>query len=68
MTDPDNPPLDAFSNHEVLHTASIMATMFDDHIAQHRYVQADPELAAEAEAIGQRLADFYQMVGRKAAG
>jgi hypothetical protein len=31
-------------------------------------VQADPELAAEAEAIGQRLADFYQMVGRKAAG
>lgn len=65
-TGPIEPPsLDAFSIHEVLHTASIIGDMFERHIVQHRLTRSDPELAAAADKIGEALADFYQLIGRR---
>lgn len=57
------PPIDAFNRHEVLHTASVIADMFDRHIEQHRYTASEPELAEAAAEIGERLSAFYQLVG-----
>lgn len=59
-------PLDAFSAHEVLHTSSILASMFDDYIAGHKYTQSDRELATAARRLSERLHEFYQLVGTKA--
>jgi len=58
-------PIDEFSRHEVLHMASVVADMFEQYVANHRYTQSDSELARSAEDVGTRLADFYQLVGLK---
>lgn len=58
-------PLDAFHQHEVLHTASIVADMFETHVAEHRYTNSDPELVAAASDLTDRLRAFYQLVRRK---
>ena len=60
----DQPSLDAFHAHEVLHTASIVAELFEERIERHPYTQAHPALKAEAERLSASLHDFYQLVGK----
>lgn len=55
---------DAMSGHEVMHMASVMADMFERHLLDHRFVQQNPVLKEQAEAIGDMLGAFYQQVGR----
>lgn len=57
------PKSDPFSGHDVLHMASVMAAIFEDHLLDHPMVQAVPILKEQAEAIGGRLGGFYQLVG-----
>ena len=71
--DPDTheegpPELTGFHAHEVVHVASIVAGMFERHLLDHRFVQAQPALKAEAERIGGALYDFYQQCGSVACG
>lgn len=54
---------DAFSIHEVLHTAHVFGCIWSDHILDHAAVVADPELRAEAEKIAEAIGAFYQLVG-----
>ena len=61
----DDQPIDELNRHEVLHTASVVADMFDRHVAEHRYTQSDAELKAAAEKVTDALYGFYQLVGRK---
>jgi hypothetical protein len=60
----DIPPLDAFHAHEVLHTASIIADLFEERIEEHPYTQAHPEILDAAKLLSTQLQDFYQLVGR----
>jgi hypothetical protein len=57
--------IDQFHQHEVLHTAQIISSMFEDYIVTHRCTQSDPEILEAAEKISAALADFYQLVGQK---
>jgi hypothetical protein len=61
----DIPPLDSFHAHEVLHTASIVAALFEERIEQHRFTQADDDLRMAAARLSAQLHDFYQLVGNK---
>ena len=56
--------LDDFSRHEVLHTASIIASMFEDFIAEHRFTKSKPVLKGLADRLTDGLNDFYQQVGQ----
>lgn len=67
MTD-DAGKIDQFHQHEVLHTAHIISSMFEDYIVTHRYTQSDPEILEAAEKISDALGDFYQLVGQKNLG
>lgn len=49
--------------HEVLDRSMVLADSWDLHIAGHRLVKNDPELAAAAERIGELLGEFYQLAG-----
>lgn len=55
---------DPFARHEVLHTSHIMVLMFEEFIASHPVVEADPMLNARAQDILSQLADFYQLCGQ----
>jgi hypothetical protein len=55
---------DPFSAHEALDRRSLMADIFFDFVAEHSFVKAHPQLRAAAEEIGDKLGDFYQLVGR----
>ena len=57
-------PFDDFSRHEVLHTASIIASMFEDFIAEHRFTKSKPVLKGLADRLTDGLNDFYQQVGQ----
>lgn len=54
---------DAFARHEVLHTSHLMVLMFEEFIASHPVVEADPRLKESAQAILDQLGDFYQLCG-----
>ncbi len=56
---------DEYHRHEVLHTASIVMQMFDDHVCSTVYVESDPELTEAAQAAFDALFAFYQMVGAR---
>lgn len=58
------PPNDKFGYHELLHTAHIMASSWEDHIVNHAATDDDPELKEEAHRIMDLLGDFYQLVAR----
>lgn len=58
------PVNDKFGYHELLHTAHIMACVWEDHIEGHAVLESEPELKAEAERIGRAIADYYQKVAR----
>ena len=64
----DKPAPDAFHAHEVLHTASIVAALFEDRIERHPFTQIHPALKAEAERLSAGLRDFYQLVGKHTLG
>ncbi len=55
----------AFGRHEVLHTASIIAGLFDNEIFQHEALRDEPDLLAEAERLAEGLAAFYQACGAR---
>ena len=57
--------IDDFSKHEVLHTTSMLNTIFDDWITTHPFVQSDDEIRLAAGEIVEKLGNFYQLVGRK---
>jgi hypothetical protein len=57
--------IDQFHQHEVLHSAHIVSSMFEDFVLAHPYTQSDPAIRAAADKIGTALADFYQLVGQK---
>jgi hypothetical protein len=56
---------DEFGYHELLHTAHIVACMWEDHIEGHGIMNDDEVLRFEAERIGKEVASFYQFVGRR---
>ena len=57
--------IDKFHQHEVLHTAHIVTSLFEEYVVEHSYTQSDPEMLAAAEKISAALADFYELVGQK---
>jgi hypothetical protein len=57
--------IDQFHQHEVLHSAHIISSMFEDFVLGHPYTQSEPTIRAAADKIGTALADFYQLVGQK---
>lgn len=59
-------PLDAFHAHEALHTAHVLMDCYGDHVADHPYVQANPELAGLAERAIEAMMDVYQAIGAAA--
>jgi hypothetical protein len=54
---------DEFGRHEVLHTAHIIASNFEEFICDHGYVLSDAELQRAAEEMLERLGAFYELVG-----
>jgi hypothetical protein len=53
-----------FSAHEVLHTAHLLASSWDDWIYRHPFVENNEQLKKEAQEISDRLGKFYQFVGQ----
>ena len=62
------PSKDPFSAHEALDRAHLAVVFFDEHVAQHPFVRADPKLRRAADRLAGELADFYQMVGADGSG
>lgn len=58
---PDNRAL----AHEALDRCHVMASMIDDHLLGHPYVQGDAEVKALVEQSSAALAAAYQLVGGK---
>lgn len=56
---------DEFGRHEVLDRVHTTGEMFNMFVVEHDVVSDDPELAALADEISTKLADLYQMCGRK---
>ena len=54
---------DAFSKHEVLHTAHLLATNVDAFLLEHPSVQANPRWKSLAEKASDALNALYQQVG-----
>lgn len=50
--------------HEALHTASIIANMFEIHLQEHPFIKQDKNLLKEANKIEDVLWEFYQNIGR----
>ena len=59
------PQTDAFGKHEVVHTASILMSLFDDYLLGHGAVEADEEVKAAAQKAFDGLYDFYQLCPRR---
>lgn len=55
--------MDEFSQHEALDRAFLMNEFFDNHLAQHPFIKANPALASRCENIARHLGDLYQAVG-----
>jgi len=53
--------------HEVLHTAHIVSSMFDQFIREHPATQQSPALREAADSLSSALADFYQLAGAETA-
>ena len=59
----DSPAIDAFHQHEVLHTAHMICSMFEEFVVEYQFTQSDPRLKAAADKLGRQLADFHQLTG-----
>src|SRR5438034_754236 len=60
----ENP--DPFSAHEALDRSHLIATVFDEFVAEHPFVCANKKLHRQALALADRLGAFYQAVGQVA--
>lgn len=54
---------DAFSKHEVLHVAHLLATNVDAFLLEHPAVMANPRWQTLAERASDALNALYQQVG-----
>ncbi len=54
---------DPFLKHEALDRCSLLASMADDYLLNHEYVQARPDLLALATEAVDKLAAAYQAIG-----
>ena len=59
------PQTDDFGKHEVLHTASIIMSMWEDFILEHEATKVAPEVSAAAQTAFEAIHDFYQACGRE---
>lgn len=57
--------MDAYSQHEALDRAHLIAEIFDRHLVRHGYIQASPELTRQCEQIAEALGSLYQAIGQK---
>lgn len=57
--------LDKFHEHEALDRAAMILDMFGLYVAEHPYVESDPELIAQAEKVIDVMYDFYNLIGNK---
>ena len=57
--------LDMFHEHEALHAAHLVLDTWNDHVAEHPYVSADPELKKLADAASEGMMALYQEIGRR---
>lgn len=59
----DAPKLDAFYAHEALHTSHVLMDTWSDHVHDHPYVQANPELTKLASEALDAMMKLYQAIG-----
>jgi len=57
--------IDAFSEHEALHVASLCTRLVDEELLSHAYIAEHPDLKHFAEKACDALADLYQAIGSK---
>ncbi|MBW3243500.1 hypothetical protein KUV57_12575 [Epibacterium sp. DP7N7-1] len=57
--------LDKFHEHEALHAAHLVLDTWNNHVAEHPYVSADPDLKRLADAASESMMALYQEVGRR---
>ena len=60
--------VDEFDKHEVLHTASIISTLFDREISDHLATKSNEHVRLKAAEISEALGEFYQLCGREFIG
>lgn len=57
---------DQFGYHEVIHTAHVILSMWEEHILGHGVVDIDePELKELGEKISSLMSEFYQEISNK---
>lgn len=56
---------DDFLQHEALDRASVLAEMFETHLAKHAFIKADPELDRQSREISDKLGQLYTLIGGK---
>jgi len=57
--------VDSYGQHEVLHTAHIVAALFEERLLRHDWVQENPVLKNAAIKLSGELGAFYQLVGNE---
>ena len=57
--------LDKFHEHEALHAAHLVQDTWNDHVAEHPYVAADPELSKLAQDASKSMMALYQAIGQR---
>lgn len=55
--------LDAFHQHEALHTSHVLMSTWAEHIVDHSYIQTHPELLLLAEKAHGAMMEVYQAIG-----
>ncbi len=61
-TDPPEPALDEFHQHEVLHLSSVLCNVIGQELIEHPWTQANPEALKALESAMSAMADAYQIV------
>ena len=56
---------DEFHEHEALHTAHVILDTWDNHVRNHPYVDADPELVELADKASDAMMALYRAIGAK---
>ncbi len=63
--DPEQFGPGSYGMHELLHLVSVFECVWEDHVVKHPSAQLHAELLEKAEAIGEAIADLYQLIGTK---
>ncbi len=53
--------------HEALHTAHVVADLWDRHVAESRCADEFPDVKLAAEKVSKAMYDLYQLIGQKMA-